>query len=72
MPAAVEPGDGSLDHPTSGWAGEALGRIRAFDNFNFDFSQDTPQGLAKLRTLITAIGIELSQEWMLFEQGRHQ
>ena len=60
--AAVAPGEGSLHHPPLGKHNEALGEIGAFDNLHLDLRQNGRHRVAKLRSLIAAVSIQLEQE----------
>ncbi len=48
-----------------------MGSIRALDDLHIDVTQDPPESVAELWPLIAAIGIELEQEGIQAEQGRH-
>jgi hypothetical protein len=68
--APVEPCEGPLDHPTSGQDLEALGGVRALDDFDRQSRQHFRQFLAELWALIAAISEEFLQEWVKPEQDR--
>src|SRR3981081_4316849 len=70
--AALEPGDSALEDPGLGEDDEAVGLIGAFDDFDVEPMQRPSRGVLELRPLITAIGIELEQEWEPAEQAAQQ
>lgn len=70
--AAVEPCQGTLDHPSPGHDGEAFGDIGSFDDLRFEMWHDLDQGLVKHRPLISAVGEKLFQEWEQAEQCGQQ
>ena len=69
--ASAEPGEGAFDHPTSRQEDKAIRLIRALHDLDVDVRDDFLDGVSKLRPLITAIGVELRQEWEGAKQGRH-
>ena len=57
--AAVEPGDGAFDDPTTWKHHESFRMIASLDDFGFEIGQDFRQGLLKFGPLIAAIGKQL-------------
>src|SRR6201994_23901 len=70
--AAVEPCQGSLDHPPLWEDDEPLGKIRTFDDLDLDLRQNGRHGVAELRSLIAAVSIQPEQERVETEQCREQ
>ena len=54
--AAVQPTNGSLDDPAL-WQYNKFPNIAAFDNLDIDLLANLPEGFAKFRALIAAVGI---------------
>ncbi len=54
-----------------GKTGKALRGVGSLDDLHADLPEDTLQGALELGSLISAIGIELEQEWEPAEQGCH-
>ena len=68
--AAVEPGDGAVDHPTPGLDDEALHPIGSLDDLGLEIGQDAGQGAVKDRALIGAVGEQFPEKGKQTEQGR--
>ena len=69
--AAVEPCERSFDDPPPWKYHETFGAIGALDDLDLDLSEDFLQPIAKLLSLIAAIGVELEKEWKQSEQCSH-
>ena len=67
--AAAQPCERAFDDPSQGQDDEALGVIRAFDDFDGDLRQALFHGLAKDRPLVSAVGDELFKERKASEQS---
>ena len=68
--AAVEPGDGAVDHPTPGLDDEALHPIGSLDDLGLEIGQDAGQGAVKDRAPIGAVGEQFPEKGKQTEQGR--
>ena len=60
--AAAEPGEGAFDDPALGQDDEGLGLIRPLDDLDRHARQSSSDGGLKLRSSISAVGKEFSQE----------
>ena len=69
--ASSEPGERSLDDPSPWQDDEGPRLIGALDDLDVDLSHDFLEGGAKLRTLISAIGVKLQQERKHAEHRGH-
>ena len=69
--APAEPREGPLHDPSLGQDDEAFGLIGAFDDLDIHLRHDFPDGFAKQRALIAAVGVELQQRRELAKQCRH-
>jgi len=69
--AAIEPGDGAFDDPALGQHNEALGLIRAFDDFDVELGDGLLGAALEHAAAVAAIGIEFEQEGIEAKQRRH-
>ena len=60
--AAAEPSEGAFDDPALGQCDEPCGLIRSLDDLDVDARQNSFHRALELRSLVTAVGIELDQE----------
>src|SRR5215218_5871808 len=70
--AAVHPSYGALDNPTLREHHKALGGIRALHDFKGHAPQDLLDRTSELRSLVSAIGVELQQKRIASEEHGHQ
>ena len=57
--AAIKPGEGAFDNPTSRQKLKPFGLIGAVDDFDFEVGQDFGRSLVKDRPLISAVSKQL-------------
>ena len=60
--AAIEPCQGTLDHPTHRQYLESLGLLRPFHDLHGKLWQALRDSIGKLRSLVTTIGKQLEQK----------
>ena len=70
--AAAEPGQGAFDDPALWQSDEPFGLVRSLDDLDGDARENAFHRALELRSLITAVGVELDQEREGAEQARHQ
>jgi transposase len=70
--AAVQPSYGAFDNPTLREHHKALGGIRALHDFKGHAPQDLLDRTSELRSLVSAIGVELQQKRIASEEHGHQ